>query len=165
MKMMKALFIIAAIAGACLSFQAPPLKKATVYLFLQSQCPCIYNHKETFGSLIKTYQSKVSFTAVFTGRKETDKDMQQLISDLGWRLPYKKDKDHTLLRQLKPRVSTDCVLVDAKGKVLYVGAIDDGPLNMGAVKNFYLKDALEAYVNDRPVRVSSAKGIGCTLSD
>lgn len=162
--MKKALFVIAALAVACMAIQAVPLKKAKVYLFLQSQCPCIYNHKETFGSLIKAYQSKVSFTAVFTDRKEHDKDIRQLISDLGWNLPYIKDSNHKLLQQLKPKVSTDCVLVDANGKVLYQGAIDDSPLNMGTVKSFYLKDALEAYLNDLPIKVSSAKGIGCSLS-
>jgi hypothetical protein len=162
--MKKAFCIIVAIAAACMAFQTAPPKKAKVYLFLQSQCPCIYNHKETFGSLIKTYQTKVSFTAVFTDNKETDKDIRQLLSDLGWKLPYIKDSNHQLLQQLKPKVSTDCVLVDATGKVLYQGTIDDGPLNMGTVKNFYLKDALEAYLNDLPIKVSSAKGIGCSLS-
>ena len=147
-----------------MAFHAVPPKKAKVYLFLQSQCPCIYNHKETFGSLIKTYKTKVSFIAVFTDRKENDKDIRILLSDLGWNLPYIKDSDHKLLQQLKPKVSTDCVLVDAIGKVLYHGTIDDGPLNMGTVKKFYLKDALEAYLNDLPIKVSSAKGIGCSLS-
>ncbi|MBO9201033.1 MULTISPECIES: thioredoxin domain-containing protein [Niastella] len=161
--MKRVLFVIAVIAAATMAFRPVPLKKAKVYLFLQTQCPCIYNHKETFGSLIKAYQSKVSFTAVFTGRKENDKDIRQLISDLGWDLPYIKDNDHKLLQKWRPKVSTDCVLVDEKGNVLYLGTIDDGPLNMGTVKNFYLKDALEAYLNNLPIKVSSAKGIGCSL--
>ena len=162
--MKKVLFLIAALVCAYMTMQAAPVKKVKVYLFLQSQCPCIYNHKETFGKLLKTYNSKVSFTAVFTSSKESDKDMKHLISDLGWNLPYLKDSDHKLIRRLKPKVSTDCVLVDENGKVLYLGAIDDGPQNMGTVKNFYLKDALEAYLNNQPIKVSSAKSIGCSLS-
>lgn len=162
--MKKVLFLIAALVCAYMTMQAASVKKVKVYLFLQSQCPCIYNHKETFGKLLKTYSNKVSFTAVFTSSKENDKDMKQLISDLGWDLPYLKDSDHKLIRRLKPRVSTDCVLVDENGKVLYLGAIDDGPQNMGTVKNFYLKDALEAYLNNQPIKVSSAKSIGCSLS-
>jgi hypothetical protein len=162
--MKKVFFLIAALVCTYMTTQAVTLKKVKVYLFLQSQCPCIYNHKETFGKLLKTYSNKVSFTAVFTGSKETDKDMKQLISDLGWNLPYLKDIDHKLIRRLKPKVSTDCVLVDENGKVLYLGAIDDGPQNMGTVKNFYLKDALEAYLNNQPIKVSSAKSIGCSLS-
>lgn len=162
--MKKKLLIIAALACWCISIQANPPKKGKVYLFLQTQCPCIYNHKETFGSLLRSYNSKVNFVAVFTGNKETDKDMQQLISDLGWKMPYVKDNDHLLVRQLKPKVSTECVLVDGNGKLLYKGAIDDGPLNMGTVKHFYLKDALEAYLNDLPIVTASANGIGCSLS-
>lgn len=162
--MKKVLFLIAALVCAYMTMQAAPVKKVKVYLFLQSQCPCIYNHKETFGKLLKNYSNKVSFTAVFTSSKESDKDMKQLISDLGWDLPYLKDKDHKLISRFKPKVSTDCVLVDENGKVLYLGAIDDGPQNMGTVKNFYLKDALEAYLNNQPIKVSSAKSIGCSLS-
>jgi len=162
--MKKVLFVIAALVCACLCIQAEPPKKVKVYLFLQSQCPCIYNHKETFGKLIKTYSNQVNFTAVFTDSKESDKDMRHLISDLGWKLPYVKDKDHQLIRRLKPKVSTDCVLVGENGKVLYLGAIDDGPTNMGTVKNFYLKDALDAYLNNQPIKITNAKSIGCSLS-
>ena len=156
-------FLLALITSAIMVEAAPPTGKARVYLFLQSQCPCVYNHKETFGSLLRNYGDKVNFTAVFTDTKDNDKEIQDLIHDLGWKLPYVRDNHHVLIQQLKPNVSTDCVVVDASGKVLYKGAIDDGPMNMGTVKHFYLKDALEAYLNHLPIKVSSAKGLGCFL--
>ncbi|QEC69203.1 hypothetical protein FRZ67_18490 [Panacibacter ginsenosidivorans] len=161
--MKKILFIIAGLLSSFMALQATPPGKLKIYLFLQSQCPCIYNHKETFGSLIKNYGDKVNFTAVFTDSKESNTAMQHLIHDLGWNLPYIKDNHHQLVQQLQPAVSTDCVLVDNRGNVLYKGAIDDGPMNMGTVKHFYLKDALEAYLHHLPIKISTAKGLGCFL--
>lgn len=161
--MKKKLIIIVALFSSILSLGAVPPGKVKIYLFLQSQCPCIYSHKETFGSLLKNYSDKVSFIAVFTDSKENNTAMQTLIRDLGWNLPYIKDNHHQLVQRLQPTVSTDCVLVNANGEVLYKGAIDDGPMNMGTVKHFYLKDALEAYLNHLPIKVSSAKGLGCFL--
>lgn len=158
----KILFVVIALFSSVISLQAAP-GKVKVYLFLQSQCPCIYNHKETFGSLLKNYGDRVSFTAVFVDNKDNDNNIKDLMRNLGWKLPYIKDKQHQLVQQLRPKVSTDCVLVDASGKVLYKGAIDDGPLNMGTVKNFYLKDALDAYFHHIPIKVSNGKGIGCFL--
>lgn len=152
-----------ALIGSALLGQAAPKGKVKVYLFLQSQCPCIYNHKETFGSLLKKYSDKVSFVAVFVDNKDNDNGIKDLMQNLGWKLPYIKDRKHQLVKELQPKVSTDCVLVDSSGKVLYRGAIDDGPLNMGTVRNFYLKNALDAYFNHLPVKVSSGKGIGCFL--
>jgi hypothetical protein len=161
--MKKILIIVLALISSTLMIQAAPVGKVKVYLFLQSQCPCIYNHKETFGSLLKNYGDKVSFTAVFVDSKDNDKDIKDLMQNLGWKLTCIKDKKHQLVHELQPKVSTDCVLVDDSGKVLYKGAIDDGPLNMGTVKNFYLRDALDAYLHHTPIKVSSGKGVGCLL--
>jgi len=161
--MKKVFIIVLALLSSVLLGQAAPGGKVKVYLFLQSQCPCIYNHKETFGSLLRNYRDKVSFIAVFVDNKDNDKGIKDLMQNLGWKLPYIKDKAHQLLHELQPKVSTDCVFVDGSGKVLYRGAIDDGPLNMGTVKNFYLKNALDAYFNHTPIKVSSGKGVGCFL--
>lgn len=157
------LVLIMVLLSSFISLDATAQEKVKIYLFLQSQCPCIYNHKETFGSILKNYGSKASFIAVFTESKESNTAMRNLIHDLGWNLPYIKDNHHQLVQRLQPAVSTDCVLVDAHGKVLYKGAIDDGPMNMGTVKHFYLKDALEAYLHHLPIKISSAKGQGCLL--
>jgi hypothetical protein len=157
------LIIILALLIPALWGQAASEGKVKVYLFLQSQCPCIYNHKETFGSVLKTYSGKVNFIAVFVDNKDNDNAIKDLMQNLGWKLPYIRDKKRQLVHQLQPKVSTDCVVVDGSGKVLYRGAIDDGPLNMGTVKNFYLKNALDAYFNHTPLKVSSGKGVGCFL--
>lgn len=159
-KLVLAFITLLSAIGPVAATPAPVIK---VYLFIQSQCPCIYNHKETFGSLVKNYRDKVSFIAVFTDAKDSDKKAQELLHDLGWKMPYIKDPGHELIRRWQPAVSTDCVLVDASGKVLYRGAIDDGPRNMGTVNHFYLKDALNACLAHQPVTVSSAKGVGCLL--
>jgi hypothetical protein len=161
--MKKVLIMVLVLFCSAHLVQSSPKAKVKVYLFLQSQCPCIYNHKETFGALLKAYSDRVSFIAVFVDKKDNDNRIKDLLKNLGWKLPYIKDKERQLVQELQPKVSTDCVLVDASGKVLYKGAIDDGPLNMGTVRSFYLKNALDQYFNHMPVKVPSGKGVGCFL--
>ena len=162
--MKKILFLIIALIVASLPSNAGSTPKIKVYLFLQTQCPCVYSHTETFGAMIKQYSHQVEFVAVFTEVKDTDQKIKNLLKDLGWKIPYIKDSQHQLVKRMQPKLSTDCVFVDASGKTLYNGAIDDGPANMGTVKHFYLKDALDAYFRQMPILVKSEPGRGCFLS-
>ena len=147
--MKKILFLIIALIVASLPSNAGSTPKIKVYLFLQTQCQ---------------YSHQVEFVAVFTEVKDTDQKIKNLLKDLGWKISYIKDSQHQLVKRMQPKLSTDCVFVDASGKTLYNGAIDDGPANMGTVKHFYLKDALDAYFRQMPILVKSAPGRGCFLS-
>ena len=53
-------------------------------------------------------------------------------------------------------------VVDARGKAVYTGAIDDNQ-NAADVKQRYLKDALDSVLADKPVAVSESKASGCEL--
>lgn len=137
--------------------------KAEVILFLSAKCPCVYNHKQPVHDLINQYGDEINFKAVFI-RKQDDKEAQdQMAKSLGWDMEFIQDADGHYLETYQPSVYSDAVLLNDKGEVIYRGGIDDGPLNSGWIKNFYLKNAIDDYRKGEPVRVKEAKGIGCLI--
>ena len=55
------------------------------------------------------------------------------------------------------------MLFDKSGKLAYHGTIDDNRNDPAAVKNHYLKDALDAVLSGRPAPVAETKGLGCGI--
>lgn len=134
-----------------------------VYIFLSTQCPCAYSHQETVKTLEKKYPTSIEFTAVFEDQKDDVEEIEDMMKNIGWKMKYTKDLNMQLFKKYHPKVYSDCVLVSSDGTILYHGAIDDSPLNMGQVKNFYLQNAIEDFLNNRPVKVPEGKGTGCLI--
>lgn len=144
-------------------FSMKPTPKLNVYVFLQADCPCIYSHKDSFGKLLRQYSAEVNFKLVFEGKEDTKAQMETLVKQLDWKVSCVKDENQQLLKLYKPTVSTDCVVFDARGRVLFRGAIDDGVKNMGMIRNFYLQEVIKAFLLQNPIPYSYAPGTGCTL--
>lgn|SRR5690606_47383 len=158
-----AMYLVLLFCGVSFAQAQTPEPKAEVILFLSAKCPCVYNHKQPINDLISEYGGDIKFTAVFI-RKNEDKELQdQMAKSLGWEMEFVDDTDGEYLKTYQPSVYSDAVLLNEKGEVIYRGGIDDGPVNSGWIKNFYLKDAIEDYRNGVPVRVKEAKGIGCLI--
>ena len=85
------------------------------------------------------------------------------MKNIGWKMKYTKDQNMQLFKKYHPKVYTDCVLISAAGNILYHEAIDDSPLNMGQVNNFYLQNAIEDFLDNHPVKVPEGKGFECLI--
>lgn len=137
--------------------------KPSVYVFVQAECPCIYTHKDSFGKLLRQYSGQVNFSVIFVGEKDSQPQMEDLLHQLNWKVNYRKDKNHKLVNTYKPAVSSDCVVTNANGDVVYKGAIDDGIKNMGQIKNFYLSEVIHAVLQGKQSPYSNITGVGCKI--
>lgn len=139
-------------------------QKAKVLIFLAAQCPCAYNHEETFASMANKYGKTVDFVAVFVDRNDQPKEIREMLKSLHWDIPFVIDRNKAYQNKFKPTVTTECMLISPAGEVLYRGAVDDSPLNLGQVKNFFLRDALEDYTNNKPIRIKQGQPVGCLIN-
>ncbi len=146
------------------AFSHAPNSKPHVFIFAAAKCPCIYSHQETFGKLLNTYKDKIDFTIVFVDRNDDKEEITDMLENLGWKINYIIDKKGNYIKKYHPKVFSDCVFVSPPGVILYKGAVDDSPLNMGRVVNFYLKDAIEDYLSNKPVKIKEGKGLGCLIT-
>ncbi|MGZ3864265.1 MAG: hypothetical protein ACXVPN_04325 [Bacteroidia bacterium] len=155
------IFILLVVSGFVLCMK--PGAPLTIYVFLQADCPCVYSHKDSFGSLLKKYSDKVNFQMVFVGKNDTKTKMTELLKQLDWKVSFARDEHLKLTNLYRPKVSTDCIVLDKNHFVIYRGAIDDAVKNMGMVKNFYLKEVIDAALLHKPVPYTNVAGTGCTL--
>ena len=82
---------------------------------------------------------------------------------LGIRYPYAMDETSNIARAFGATRTPEAFLFDAKGKLVYHGAIDDNAKNPSAVKQQYLKRAVDAVVSGRAISMTETKAIGCGI--
>lgn len=164
MKSLIQLAIAAMIIAGSSAMAQKPNGKPQVLIFLASKCPCAYNHQETFKSLVDKYGKEIDFKAVFIDKNDDGEDIKDMLKNLGWSIQYTIDKTRTYIHKYNPEVTTECMLVSSGGEILYRGAVDDSPLNLGQVNNFYLKDAIENYMQHVPIKVKRGKAVGCLIN-
>jgi hypothetical protein len=81
--------------------------------------------------------------------------------------PILLDPDFTLQKQLGATITPEAFLINNKGKMLYRGMIDNWGYEIGKVRahvsDHYLLDAIEAYLQNKPIAPDSTKAIGCYI--
>jgi hypothetical protein len=161
MKAILRIFILVVLLGFMCGMKPPA--KLTIYVFLQADCPCVYSHKDSFGLILRKYANSINFQMIFVGKDDTKDKIENLLKQLDWKVVYKKDQGLKLTKQFNPKVSTDCVVLDASNHLLYQGAIDDAIKNMGMIKRFYLKEVIDAALQKKRIPYNNVPGTGCSL--
>lgn len=138
--------------------------KGTAYFFLGSLCPCTDAHKQSIMELMSLAPKRgIKLVAVFPNRGESVELVEHFFEGIGFKMDYIIDSTNRWVRKFDAAKTPQVFLVNAKGRVVYSGPIDDSVENLGQVKNAYLKDALLDLAEGRPVAVSRAEGSGCWI--
>ena len=146
----------------------PPKPVATVLVFLDTECPISQQYTRPLAALYGQYAAKgVYFQAVFPSVTDTQAAIRAFSS--AYKLPFtgQPDPDRTRVRQYRAEVTPEVVLLDKQGIVRYQGAIDDWFITLGRYRReptqYYLRDALAAVLDGRPVPVPRAEPVGCRI--
>lgn len=89
--------------------------------------------------------------------------MQTRAKDLGFKFPYVVDATSDVARAFGASRTPEAYVFDAKGKLVYHGTVDDNARDESAVKDAYLKDAVNAVASGKAVPVSETKSMGCGI--
>jgi len=82
----------------------------------------------------------------------------------GYGFPYVMDADASVLARAFGATHTpEAYLFDAKGVLVYHGAIDDNVQDAAGVTRHYLRDAIDAVVGGGKPSPAESKAIGCSL--
>jgi peroxiredoxin len=82
---------------------------------------------------------------------------------LGLKFPYVVDATSNIARAYGATRTPEAFLFDAEGKLVYHGTIDDNAHDASAVKQRYLRNAVDAVVAGKTVPVAETKAIGCSI--
>ena len=142
--------------------------KATVVIFLLSDCPASESYSSKLNKLAKKYEKdNVKFIGIFPGTYSTDKELLTFQKNYKVTFPLLKDSEMHLVKYLKASIAPMCFVIDNNSKIIYKGRIDDWLYALGKkrsnVTENNLEDALISVVKGTQLKVKETNAIGCIL--
>jgi len=139
--------------------------KAIVLVFTCNHCPVAVAYEDRLVALQRDYQGKgVQVVAVCVNKGEADglEKMIERAKDKGFNFPYMIDPTQAIGRKYGARVTPHVFILDQARKVAYIGAIDDSK-DVAAVKQQYVRDALDAILAGKEPATKQTKPVGCGI--
>jgi thiol-disulfide isomerase/thioredoxin len=143
--------------------KAAPARKATVLLFLSTDCPVAMQYTPRINRLVEEFSAKgVEFKAYFPNEMESKDAVDMYVRERKYAFPYDLDPAGALARSKGVKTIPTAVVLDDKGKVTYLGAIDDSK-QPDKVKKTYLRDAVAAMIEGKKPPLAKTDAFGCIL--
>lgn len=146
--------------------------KAVVVIFTSNYCPYAKLYDRRISSLMDTYRQKgVRFILINPNNPshspaDTPTEMAKKVENMRWNVPYLIDNKQQVATLFDVQKTPEVFVLQNRGgsyRVLYRGSIDDNPQVASDVSHHYLKDALEAVLQGRPVEVDYTHPTGCMI--
>lgn len=137
---------------------------ATVLYFFSADCPCVDAVQMRLHETLLAFRDKgVQFVAIDGSPEDTPKAAFQKAADV--HMVFMRilvDPEQVLVRKVGVVGATDLAVLDAEGRLVYRGTIDD---DLVKPTTPYLRPVLEALVAGRepPLRESARKSYGCAF--
>lgn len=89
--------------------------------------------------------------------------MQKRAEEKNFNFPYLQDESQELAVAYDAERTPEVFLFDGDRKLAYHGAVDDNYDDPNAVRENYLRDAIEAVLSGEGPSVSETRPVGCTI--
>lgn len=142
--------------------------KASVLFFVTVDCPITNNYAPEINRIVARYSAQhVAFYAVYTDPTVSVRAIQRHALEFGFKVPLILDTNHSLVHRVGATVTPEVAVLEPKGKLIYLGPIDDLYADFGkrrpAPTQTYLRQALDAILSGKPVAVPAVRPIGCFI--
>jgi hypothetical protein len=140
-------------------------KAQTVYVSLDTECPMTQKYVPVLNQFKKEF-SMIDFQGVFT-KWENDSTVTTFRQDYDFHLASFIDENNAFLRQMQISVVPEVLFFDEYQHLLYRGSIDNWFYDLGKYRQkateFYLKDAIKAYLSGECIKVEKTVALGCII--
>jgi peroxiredoxin len=138
-------------------------KKATVLMFISTQCPVSNAYNERMAAVAKEYTGKdVAFIGINSNKEEQPAEIAAHAKEHGFTFPVLKDVGNVEADAFGAGVTPEIYVYDAEAKLRYHGRIDDDKSGSNIQKRD-LRASLDAVIAGKPVPVAETKAFGCTI--
>jgi hypothetical protein len=139
-----------------------------VVIFTGNECAYDGYYTARVKVLIDQYKGKIQFLLInsYVEANESIDKMKTALDSWGMGVPYLADKDQTAMECLGARKSPEVFLLknsDGKYIPVYSGAIDDNPQVSAAVKDRYLRSAIDKLLAGQNIDVPAVRAVGCSI--
>jgi hypothetical protein len=139
--------------------------QATVFYAYSGPCPCVEIVEPRVQALMARYgaHNGVSWVAVAGEPLDTLEQLREKHLRLGSRYRMLIDPQQKLCAQLGMTAACELAVLDAGGRLIYRGALDD---HLIEGHGEYLEQALSAALKAKPLRTAQRERLyGCTFGD
>ncbi len=156
------------ISGKQVSLDGLSRNHITVVCFVAPDCPLCQSYSLTLRQLNETYKGKnVTMLGIIAGTDYSDMEIINFKKKYNIPFALYKDPDFSVVKHFGASITPEVVVLDAKGKVVYQGRIDNWAYELGkkrkVITEHNLKDALESVLKGETVKVPRTKAVGCFI--
>lgn len=133
-----------------------------------NHCPYVQAWEGRMSEIQRDYESRgarlvaINSNDVARYPEDSFEEMKARASREGFAFDYLHDEDQAVARAYGPSRTPEVFLFDAGRRLVYHGAIDDSR-DERAVGKTYLRDALEALLEDREPPAAQTEPVGCSI--
>ena len=138
-------------------------RKATVLMFISTECPVSNAYNERIIALYNDYKNQgVQFVGVNSNRHESVEEIAEHSKASQFHFLVLKDLKNKIADSFRARRTPEVYLLDEKRILRYRGAIDN---SQKAPKTHYLREVLDLVVAGKevPENLKTTKAFGCTI--
>jgi thioredoxin-related protein len=157
------------ISGNMVSLNESKKEKGLLVIFSCNTCPYV----KLSETRIKEYtdlcmSNKIGAALINSNEAQRNEDdsfeeMVKYYNSQNLKCCYVVDEKSQLANAFGAGRTPQCFLFNTAGMLVYKGAIDDNVKDPAAVKNAYLKDAINALLRNEKPKTQETKSIGCTI--
>lgn len=138
-------------------------KNGTVMIFVSTQCPVSNAYNERMEKLAQDYKARgVSVIGINSNVAESASDIKAHATEHHLTFTILKDKGNKIADQLGATNTPEVFFLDATGKLVYRGRIDNSRSGDSISAND-LRDAIDATLAGKPVANSFVRAFGCSI--
>ena len=135
--------------------------KARVELYLSTDCPIAMQYTPRISALVAEHND-VQFKAYFPNDLETRAEIAAYMKERNYGFSYDLDLGAVRAKQAGVSRVPTAVVYDARGKIVYVGALDDHK-DSRLVKQSYVANTLAKLEKGETVKPTKTEPFGCLL--
>ncbi len=142
--------------------------RLNVLLFISPECPLCQNYAPTIGDIQYSFTDQdVKFFGIVSGDFYSRKSILKYKLKYGINMPILLDQEIRLAEELKAQITPEAVVLNDRGSIVYMGAIDNWAISLGQKRlqatAHYLRDALSNYLNGKKVKPTKTEAVGCFI--
>lgn len=160
------------IDGSFKSLSDYPDAKGFAVIFTCNHCPYSKAYENRIVAIDKEYKKK-GYPVIAINPNNPELYPEDSFSNMkirakkkGFTFPYLMDENQDIYPQYGATKTPHVFLLKKENNanvVKYIGAIDDNHQDANAVKNHFLKDALDALIDNKEIERKTTVAIGCSI--
>ena len=162
-------FTITAINGRECNLYEFEESKIIVVMFTCNHCPYVRAYEDRLIKLQKDFSDNcVTFVAINSNDdknypEDSFENMKIRAKEKGYNFPYLRDENQAVAKMFGASHTPEIFVFDQDRILKYHGKVDDNWKESAKVKKEYLREAITALLEGKPIEIPENQAIGCTV--